>query len=237
VDRPGPILLLRAVDEQIGPQGLGEGEFGRGGADDDHTRPGQLGHLDGSGVHPARGAHDEDNLAGLHSAPRDQRVPGGVEDQARCSRGAFIEALGQRQEVHRRDRDVFCECSPYRLSKQVPLSAEVISPRQTVGTPAAAQIGVDNHPLTDGQTLNAFTQGRHLPSAVGPRDVGKRQTEPRPTLPHPDVEPIQRRGVQADERLARPRFRGRNLIQLKDFWASVLMKEDGLQWITSGRLR
>src|SRR3990170_1084417 len=121
-----PVLLLRAVDQNVRTQVGGELELGLARANDVDSGPGIARHLDASSVHPAGRADDQDTLASLELTAHDQRVPGSVKDEARRRSGLIGESLGQEQNVPGRNDDGFGQRAAHGLAQEMPIPTAIV---------------------------------------------------------------------------------------------------------------
>jgi hypothetical protein len=142
----------------------------------------------------------------LKSAGGDERVPGGQEDQSRSCCLLIWERLWEGKDVPGRNYDILGECAMDGLSEEVPVSAHVVGPSPTHGTPAATDIAVDDNPITDLDSFDCLADRRNLAGPICARNVWHLEFQARPSLPNPQIHPIEGGSPQPNLNIVRSGF-------------------------------
>jgi hypothetical protein len=215
------------MDDLIGAEVFGFGEFfvtARGG---DHATPKEFGDLNGGAADTAAGGEYEDNFTGAELSAIDEHVPGGLEDDWNGGGMGPIEVIGIRHAIDLGAADKFGATTINHVAEIGEIAAEIVVAGETCGTAAAGNSRSKDHFLTDVDGGDLGTDLSDFAGDVAAWNMGQGDLQAGKAAAHPEVEMIEGAGPNTHKNFVAVRLRFGNIGEVKNGWIAVFLEDDG----------
>jgi hypothetical protein len=222
----GVDLLAGVDDDFVGAEGASFFGFFVAADGGDDARAENFGDLDCGGADAAASAEDEDVFAGLKFGAGDEHVPGGEENE-RNGGGLFErKAGGHGDSVARGRADVFGVASGDEIAEERVFAAEIVVAGEAGGAASAADAGLEEDFLADGDVGDEFADGGDFAGDVAAVDVRHGDLNAGNAVTNEKIEMVQGAGADADEDLVGAGARIGDVGVGEDFRSAVLGEDD-----------
>ncbi len=213
------------IDDGIGPQGDSFGNLAVGPDSRHHAGPGQLCHLDRHAPDSAPRPHDEHGLSMLKSGERKEHMRRGHRHERKRRRLFKRKVLRNRQHIAERHFEILRIAAVRLGSDQSIRAAQIVSPRQTLIAFPATDPRRHEHPLPHSDPFDVIADLLHDPGRIRPRHMRKRNRIGGIAFSYPNVEVVQRAGLDANQHLLRSNRRRRQILIGKCVQSAMRAKE------------
>lgn len=193
----------------------------------DYVRAEELRNLNRGAADAAARGENEHAFAGLQLRAVDEHVPSRLEDQRDSGGLRPIQIFGIRKAVDFRATDEFRESSVDHVAKIGVVAAQVVVAGQASGTFAAGDPGSENDFLADMDRVYLGADFGDFAGDIAARDMRERNRDARQTSADPEVEMIQRAGVDAHKDVVGAQVGFVDVGVVEDGRVAVLVEEDG----------
>ena len=232
----GPVGLGLAIDDPVRAQLRCLLCLGRATGHNPDRRAQHFGQGDRETVDAAARAHQQDRLARLELAARDQHAPGG-DGHCRCGCGLFHrETVGHGHQVARRHLDELSEAAADVLAQDRKGVAQTLLAGQAERAVTAPKRWVGGHRLPRDPVGDILAQRDDGATEVGARNVRQQQVQSFPAAHYELVQPIQRSITNFDQGFVGSKFRnGKVLDIIQCIEGTMFAEEDCLHKTSMGK--
>jgi hypothetical protein len=187
------------VDDFIGAQFTGFGEFFVGAGSCDNARAEELGDLDRGAANTAASSENQNGFAGLELSAVDEHVPRGEEDKRNRSGVSPIEVFRIREAIDLGHTNIFRAATINHVTEVGEVAAAVILTGKTGRTFATGYAGRENDFLADVNGGDFRADLDDFAGNIAAGNVGKRDGNAGEAAANPKVKVIEGASVDADE--------------------------------------
>ena len=219
-------VLLRVIDHKIGAERAGFFKLRIRSGHRNDARAGVFGDLNGGAAHARPRADHEHVLAGLELSARKKHMPGGQENQRHRRGFVKTQIARNRDDVPLRRADVFRVAAVHHHAEERVAAASTVEPARA----SVAQATTDAWAQQD--AVARFDLGHeradlvHLARDVAPDDVRHRELPASHAHAQPDIQVIQRRGLDAHQNFVSLNLWVRRVLVFQDLRPAMFVETD-----------